>query len=120
LDAYPALSFQGSIVQISPIAQQSTLSPKVRTFIVLVLVNGAHPNLMPDLTASLDVQLERTPEALVVPRDALVADGEQTYVMVQRGNGFERRDVAVGTVGATEAVVTRGLQEGVTIARNAA
>ena len=120
LDAYPNLTFQGSIVQISPIAQQSTLSPKVRTFVVLVLVNGAHPNLMPDLTASLDVQLQRTPGALVVPRDALVVDGEQTYAMVQRGGAFERQDVAVGTIAATEAVVTSGLQEGTVIARNAA
>ncbi|HTL43783.1 MAG TPA: HlyD family efflux transporter periplasmic adaptor subunit [Vicinamibacterales bacterium] len=120
LDAYPSLSFDGTITQISPIAQQSTLSPKVRTFVVLVLVNGSHPNLMPDLTASLDVQLERTPGALVVPRDALVIDGEQAYAMVQRGGRFERQDVTVGTVGATEAIVSSGLQEGVTIARNAA
>src|SRR6185437_10416246 len=112
LDAYPNLLFQGSIVQISPIAQQSTLSPKVRTFVVLVLVNGAHPNLMPDLTASLDVQLQRTPGAIVVPRDALVADGEQTYALVQRGGSFVRQDVAIGTIAATEAVVSNGLQEG--------
>jgi len=57
LDAYPELSFPGVVDQISPIGQQSTLSPKVRNFVVLVLVNGAHPNLMPDLTASLDVEL---------------------------------------------------------------
>jgi multidrug resistance efflux pump len=120
LDAYPDLVFQGRIVQISPIAQQSTLSPKVRTFAVLVLVDGAHPNLMPDLSASLDVQLQRTAGVLVVPRDALVVDGEQTYAMVQRGGSFERQDVALGAVGATDAVVTSGLQEGVTIARNAA
>jgi len=68
----------------------------------------------------LDVQLERTPGALVVPRDALVIDGEQAYAMVQRGGRFERQDVTVGTVGATEAIVSSGLQEGVTIARNAA
>ena len=54
LDAYPDLVFTGTVDQISPIGQQSTLSPKVRSFIVLVLVKGAHPNLMPDLTASLD------------------------------------------------------------------
>jgi len=120
LDAYPELSFEGSITQISPIAQQSTLSPRVRTFVVLVVVNGAHPNLMPDLTASLDVQLQKIPGALVVPRDSIVVDGEQTFAMVQRGGSFERRDVALGTVGATEAIVTSGLQEGVTVARNAA
>jgi HlyD family secretion protein len=43
LDAYPELSFSGTVTQISPIGQPSTLSPKVRNFIVLVLVKGAHP-----------------------------------------------------------------------------
>ena len=91
LDAYPELSFTGTVDQISPIGQQSTLSPKVRNFIVLVLVKGAHPNLMPDLTASLDVELERTPGALVVPRDAVVFEGEHAYVRVQRGGGSSGR-----------------------------
>jgi multidrug efflux pump subunit AcrA (membrane-fusion protein) len=120
LDAYPELSFPGSVDQISPIGQQSTLSPKVRNFVVLVLVNGAHPNLMPDLTASLDVELDRVPGALVVPRDAVVFEGESTYVRVKRGGSFERQDVTLGAMNTHEAVVNSGLQEGVTIARNAA
>ena len=120
LDAYPDLTFEGRIDQISPIGQQSTLSPKVRSFIVLVLVNGAHPNLMPDLTASLDVELDRTANALVVPRDAIVFEGEHAYVRVQRGGRLERQDVSVGAMNTHEAVITSGLQEGVTVARNAA
>jgi multidrug resistance efflux pump len=120
LDAYPELSFSGAVTQISPIAQQSTLSPKVRNFVVLVLVKGSHPSLMPDLTASLDVELERTPSALVVPRDAVIVEGEQAYVLVQRGGRLQRQDVSLGSVSAHEAVVTGGLQEGVVVARNAA
>jgi hypothetical protein len=120
LDAYPDLSFPGTVTQISPIGQQSSLSPKVRSFVVLVLVTGAHPSLMPDLTASLDVQLERVPGMLVIPRDAVVLEAEQAYVMVQRGGRFERQDVALGPVSAHQAVVKSGLQEGVVIARNAA
>ena len=120
LDAYPDLSFAGTIDQVSPIGQQSSLSPKVRNFIVLILVNGAHPNLMPDLTASLDVELERIPGALVLPRDAIQLEGETSYVRVQRGGRFERQDVTVGAMNTHEAVVTAGLQEGVTVARNAA
>ena len=119
LDAYPDLSFAGTVAQISPIGQQSTLSPKVRNFVVLVLVKGSNPSLMPDLTASLDVELERTPGTFVVPRDSVVSNGEQTYVMAQRGSRFERRDVAVGATSAYEAVVTNGLTEGAVIARNA-
>jgi multidrug resistance efflux pump len=120
LDAYPDLTFPGTVTQISPIGQQSSLSPKVRNFVVLVVVTGANPNLMPDLTASLDVELGRTPGVLVVPRDSVVSDGESAYVMVQHGGRFERQDVVLGAASAYQAVVTSGLQEGVTIARNAA
>ena len=120
LDAYPELTFTGTVDQISPIGQQSTLSPKVRNFIVLILVRGAHPNLMPDLTASLDVELERLPGVLVVPRDAIVFEGEHAFVRVQRGGRFERQDVTIGVMNTHQAVVTGGLQEGVAVARNAA
>ena len=57
LDAYPELSFDGKIAQISPLGVVSTLSPKARVYVVLIQVNGSHPKLMPDLTASLDVTL---------------------------------------------------------------
>lgn len=120
LDAYPDLSFSGAIDQVSPIGQQSTLSPKVRNFIVLVLVKSAHPNLMPDLTASLDVELDRLRGVVVVPRDAVLMEGEHAYVRVQRGGRFDRQEVTLGALSAHEAVVTAGIQEGVTVARNAA
>jgi HlyD family secretion protein len=118
LDAYPELSFSGTVDQISPIGVQSSLSPKVRNFIVLISVRGAHPNLMPDLSASLDVELSRSPGALVVPRDAVTYDGTQAYVQVQRGGAFERRDVSLGTHNSHEVVVERGLAEGAVVARN--
>jgi HlyD family secretion protein len=120
LDAYPDLRFTGGIKQISPLGVPSSLSNKVRTFIVLIEVNGSHPKLMPDLTASLDVQVERVPNALVVPRDAIASDGEQAYVNVERGGRFDRQNVTVGAVSAHEAVVTGGLSEGVLVARHAA
>jgi HlyD family secretion protein len=118
LDAYPALAFDGRIAQISPLGVISTMSLKVRTFIVLVDVQGSHPNLMPDLTASLDVLLTRTPRAIVVPRDALRKDGERTFVRVQRGNSFEDRPVTVAALSAHEAMLASGVEEGAVIARN--
>ena len=83
-------------------------------------MKGAHPNLMPDLTASLDVEFERTPGLLVVPRDAVVMEGEHAFVRVQRGGRLERQDVTIGAMNTHEVVITNGLQEGVTVARNAA
>lgn len=117
LDAYPELQFPGRIAQISPLGVTSTLSPKVRTFIVLVEVDGAHPNLMPDLTASLDVELARIPEALVVPRDSLWLEGERARVRVQRGSGFADREVTISAMSAHEAVIAAGVDEGAVVAR---
>jgi multidrug efflux pump subunit AcrA (membrane-fusion protein) len=120
LDAYPDLSFSGRIHQISPIGVQSNLSPKVRNFVVLIAVDGSHPNLMPDLSASLDVELARVDGALVVPRDALGFEEHQAFVKVQRGGRYERQNVSVSAMSTHEAVIASGLSEGVVIARNIA
>jgi multidrug efflux pump subunit AcrA (membrane-fusion protein) len=118
LDAYPDLSFKGRVVQISPLGVRSTLSPKVRTFVTLIDVEGSHPNLMPDLTASLDVELSREPRVLIVPRDALRYDGDRAFVSVRRGSTFEDQAVTIGSKSAHEAVVSAGLEEGAVVARN--
>jgi multidrug efflux pump subunit AcrA (membrane-fusion protein) len=119
LDAYPDLSFDGRITQISPIGVVSTLSPKVRVYITLVAINGTHPNLMPDLSASLDVELARIPRALIVPRDALRYDGDRAFVEVKHGSSYERQQVTVAAVSAHQAAVT-GVEEGAVLARNVA
>jgi hypothetical protein len=120
LDAYPDLRFPGRVAQISPLGIISTLSPKVRQFIVLVDVQGSHPNLMPDLTASLDVELSRLAGALVVPRDAVRHDGERAFVRLQRGSGSEEREVTLAGANNHEVVVTSGLDQGTIVLRNIA
>jgi multidrug resistance efflux pump len=55
LDAYPELSFTGRVALIAPLGIPSNMTPSVRSFIVLVPINGTHPRLMPDLTASVDL-----------------------------------------------------------------
>jgi multidrug efflux pump subunit AcrA (membrane-fusion protein) len=119
LDAYPDLFFDGRIAQVSPIGLLSTLSPKVRVYAVLVDISGTHAKLMPDLTASLDVELSRTPGALVVPRDALRHGKDGVTVQVQRGSSYEERPVRVRELNFHEAAV-EGLDEGAVVARHAA
>jgi multidrug efflux pump subunit AcrA (membrane-fusion protein) len=118
LDAYPDLSFSGTVTQISPLASSSVLSNTVRTFVVIVAIHGSHPKLMPDLTASLDVELSRAPHVIVVPRDAVRRTGDRTVVLVQRGSSFQEQPVTIGALSAYEAVVTAGLEDGVVVSRH--
>ena len=118
LDAYPELAFGGAITQISPLAVTSALSPKLRYFMMLAIVDRAHEKLMPDLTASVGVELLRLANSIVIPRDAVREEGGKTFVRVRQGSGFADREVTLGTISAHEAVVTAGLEDGAVIERN--
>jgi multidrug resistance efflux pump len=61
LDAYPELSFPGRIEMIAPLATVSSLTDAVRTFDAIISIQGSHPRLMPDLTASVDIQAAAAP-----------------------------------------------------------
>lgn len=55
LDAYPQLLFDGRVEAIAPLGVASGLSPKVHSFTAIVSIQGTDPQLMPDLTASVEV-----------------------------------------------------------------
>ncbi|MEO7192601.1 MAG: HlyD family efflux transporter periplasmic adaptor subunit [Vicinamibacterales bacterium] len=61
LDGFPDLSFKGSVTSVTPLAGPSQLSPSVRSFVVIVSIETSHPQLLPDLTASIDIIPEAAP-----------------------------------------------------------
>jgi multidrug efflux pump subunit AcrA (membrane-fusion protein) len=117
LDAYPDLSFNGKIDRIAAIGVTSSLNDRVRSFNVLFSIDGSDPRLMPDLSASLDVELQRTPNSLVVPRDAVVSDGDQHYVLVDSPSGSSRKAVQISAENDTQAAIS-GIAAGTRVLRN--
>jgi multidrug resistance efflux pump len=57
LDAYPEMVLAGKIDQMAPIAAGGDFSNKLRTFVVIVAIQGNDPKLMPDLSAAVDVNV---------------------------------------------------------------
>jgi multidrug efflux pump subunit AcrA (membrane-fusion protein) len=55
LDAYPGLVFTGRVESVAPLATTSSLTQTVRTFVTVVSIKGTDPQLMPDLTASVEI-----------------------------------------------------------------
>jgi multidrug resistance efflux pump len=54
LDGFPELSFKGKVEVVTPLAITG-ISQTVRTFVAIVSIEGTHPQLLPDLTASVEV-----------------------------------------------------------------
>jgi len=63
LDGFPDLSFTGEVELVTPLAVSSQLSPAVRTFVALITIEGSHPQLLPDLTAWVDLVPDSAPAA---------------------------------------------------------
>jgi multidrug resistance efflux pump len=57
LDSYPAKTFPGKIEYVSPVANTSVLSTRVRTFLAVFSVEGTDEHLLPDLAAAIDITL---------------------------------------------------------------
>jgi multidrug resistance efflux pump len=59
LDAYPELVFPARLDQLAPIGEAGDFSNKVRSFVVIVSIQGNDPKLMPDLSAAVDVDMTK-------------------------------------------------------------
>jgi multidrug efflux pump subunit AcrA (membrane-fusion protein) len=119
LDAYPDLAFPGRLDQLAAIGLGGLGdSGKVRAFGAIFSIRGSDPKLMPDLTAAVDVELERLPDVLVVPREAVVMKDGKSWVWVKGAMGYEKRAVKVGARSDVEVVIDSGLESGVEIERN--
>lgn len=57
LDAYPDMVFTGNLDHLAPIGESGDFSSKLRTFVVIVSIEGNNPKLMPDLSAAVDVDV---------------------------------------------------------------
>lgn len=111
-DAYPGLSFPGTLEELAPLGQTGQFSVKVRTFVAIFSIHGNNAKLMPDLSAAVDVQLDHLRNALVVPWQSVVSEDGQQYVWLKMGMGFEKRSVKTGPGNDLEAVIDSGLHQG--------
>jgi multidrug resistance efflux pump len=118
LDAYPELSFSGRIESIAAVAQTSAFSGKARTLIVLFSINGTDAKLMPDLSAAVDIEIDRRPGVLVAPRDAVVTENGKHFVLIKNGSSYDRREVQVGAANDVEQVIVSGVEKGAVLLRN--
>lgn len=117
LDAYPDLQLPGHIATIGPIGLPGSFSTRVRAFTAVITIEGSNARVLPDLTAALDVEIERIKDALVVPRDAVHQDASGPRVRVRDASGVSAHNVTLGPSDEVDVIVTAGLQPGQVVVR---
>ncbi len=109
VDGFPDESFEGEVIFIHP-----HVDPMTRTAMVRLAVPNQALMLRPGMYATARLEIEITPRAIVVPREAIIDTGARQVAFVALDMGhFEPRKVEMGASGGEGLVqVLSGLAPG--------
>ena len=106
--AYPGEVFTGRVSVVDPI-----VDPETRTVQIVARLPNPKGKLKPGMSANVSVTLSERPAALVVPDEAIFAEGSQHYVFVVRADStVARTAVQTGLRDSARVEVIAGLTAG--------
>jgi RND family efflux transporter MFP subunit len=101
-------TFLGKIIRFT-----RELDTNTRTMLTEVDVPNPDLTLSPGMYADTEIKLQQKNDALILPAQAVVPDGDLNYVLVVNAtNHIERRNVTLGIQTANKLEITSGLQAG--------
>jgi RND family efflux transporter MFP subunit len=101
-------TFTGKIIRFS-----RALDTNTRTMLTEVDVPNRDLSLSPGMYAETTIQLLQKNDALILPAQAVVQSGDQSYVLVvDATNHVEKRNVTLGIQTSNRVQITSGLQAG--------
>lgn len=111
--AFPGRTFAGRISVVDPV-----IDPDTRSVQLVARIPNSGRVLRPGMSADVAVTLAERPSALVVPDEAVFAEGNQSFVYVVKPDStVTRAAVTLGTRSAAEVEVVHGLVSGQRVVR---
>lgn len=115
-DAFSDSVFSGTVNSIANLAVNKDMSSKIKVFPVEILINESDKNLLPGLTVSCRIIMDKVENVLFIPLDALFTEGVKNFVYKKKGTGYEKTEIETGISNTDFIVVVSGLKEGEEIA----
>ncbi|MDH4166784.1 MAG: efflux RND transporter periplasmic adaptor subunit [Gammaproteobacteria bacterium] len=114
LDAYPDLKIPAHVISIVPTADRQKATVRVR-----IGLDQLDPRILPDMGIKVsffeDGAEPAMRDALLVPENAIVRQGEASHAWVVRDGKVEKRAVKTGATKDGQVLVTEGLTGGESI-----
>ena len=107
VESYPGKVFEGKVERIN-----SALDLSTRTLQAEIYIPNSDRSLKPGMFSRVEVVLLEKPQALLIPREAVVETGDEMSVFVAEGNQAMRKVVTVGYEQDQLIEVLKGLKEG--------
>ena len=107
VDSYPERVFEGRVEKIN-----ATLDLSTRTLQAEIYIPNPGRLLKPGMFANVNVVLQEKPQALVLPKEAVIEAGGEMFVFVAVGKQALRKTVTLGYEQDRLVEVLTGIQEG--------
>ncbi|MDR0843244.1 MAG: efflux RND transporter periplasmic adaptor subunit [Acidobacteriota bacterium] len=117
VEAVPDRDHLGVVGEISTLAGIDTSSVPVRkSFDLKVQMEQPDPRLRAGMTATIRVEVERIPDAVVIPSEAVFERGGHLVVYVLEGSRYRERQVRLSRRNGSQVMIASGLEPGERIA----
>ena len=90
----------------------NVIENKSRTFPVEILLDNADGHMKSNMVANVNVQLFTYEDRIVIPKDAIVDQGEKQFAYLHSGGYALEREVIIEDVYRDKALISHGLQVG--------
>jgi multidrug efflux pump subunit AcrA (membrane-fusion protein) len=110
-DAFSDSVFSGTVSAVANLAVNKDGSSKLKVFPVEIVINGTNPNLLPGLTVSCRIIIDRIDDVLYVPLDAVHQEGDKYFVYRKTSRGYDKTEIERGAANSDFMIVTSGLDE---------
>jgi HlyD family secretion protein len=118
LNAIPDRQFTGHVERIGEIASLDFSSgwPITRNFTLEIVLDQTDSRFKPGIRGEITVAVEKVPNALTMPAQALFQKSGQNVAYVWRGGQFEERIIEIGRRSGDKILVAKGVNAGEQVA----
>jgi hypothetical protein len=111
LDAFPEKEFLATVATVGTMGQPKDQT-NVKSFEVVVDIQGADPVLKPGMTTSNEIVMSSISDTLFVPLESVFEKDGKTIVYKMHGSTPRQQEVSVGEKNGNFIIVASGLQPG--------
>jgi hypothetical protein len=115
VDPFPEKTYDGTLSAISPLVEQSFDWPPTRSFRATGSFHEHDPRLRPGMNGRLDIIIERIPNAISIPANALFTHHGAATVYVEDKSGWRPQEVQVIARNPDE-IAVKGIAGGTKVA----
>ena len=111
-DAFSETKFTGVVRDVANLAVNKQGSSKIKVFPVSIYLNETDKNLLPGLTVSCRIIIDKLEDVLYVPIDAVYTAEGINFVYKKTVTGFKKVEVETGRSNSDYTIIVNGLEEG--------